>query len=196
MGVKVTVNKPELYPLGDYIVAIVGNELDKNKPGKIKVKFVIADGVYAGRPLSRSFNAVISAQSHLGELLIACGVPVQDASSGQQLDLDIINNARVVAALSHYAMQNGSINSLGAFRRYQPGTAVAPAPAVFAPVAPAPVAFAPAAPAAFVPPAPSYAPPAPAFAPAPAPATAFAPAPPAPQASTTPAPALGPKISF
>lgn len=181
MGVRVAVSKPELYPQGNYHVQVTGNEIN-TKTGKVKVKFVIASGPYTGRPLSRNFNPVVSPQSHLGELLIACGVQIEQAQAGSQLDLDIINGAPVLANLTHYQTQNGVINSLGDFRRMTGGTVAQAAPVMAQPIAVAPPAVA-------VAPQPVQAAPqaAPQFTPA-APVTA---APPAPAA-----PVLGPKISF
>lgn len=194
MGIKVTVSKPELYPIGPYRLVIQGHELVKDS-GKIRIKFVIAAGPYANRVVTRNFNPTVSPKSHLGELLTACGVQMEALQVGQELNLDILNNVPVEADLTHYRTQNGEINSLGNFRRAQavqyaqPAPAPAPAPQyppqAQAPQYPPQAAPAPAAPAQ----APAYAAPAPQYPPQAA-------APQAPQQpASQPAP-MGQKINF
>lgn len=125
MGVKIGITKAtaELYPQGEYLLKVLGNEIDKTS-GKIKINFIIAQGPMTGKSVNRKFNPKVSQMSDLGKLLAELGVPVNDATAGQQLDLDVINGHYVFGYNSHYALPNGNgmINSLTNFRRAEGGT--------------------------------------------------------------------------
>lgn len=123
MGVKVTVTKQELYPVQQYLLRVKSNELVKDRPNKVKIRFTIADGPYNGREVNRNFNNTLSSSSELGKLVGACGIDVDSLSLQGGFDLDNINGSVIMATLTHYTnpQTQGTINSLQNFVRVQGG---------------------------------------------------------------------------
>lgn len=119
MGIRLTVSKPELHPVAEYLLRIIGNEGVKGT-NKIKIRMHIAAGPLAGRPLSRNFNPTLSPLSDLGKLAAACGMSLDPAATGQNVDLDVLNGSFVLGTLAHYQGTNGLVNSLQTFRRADP----------------------------------------------------------------------------
>lgn len=137
MGVKVQIIKPELHPVGDYVLQITGNEQLKNDPNKVAVQFVIAQGPLTGKRLSRVFPKSISNRSHLGDFLLRLGIQSSTIQSNE-FDLDVLNGTVVVATLTHFPAKRGLMNSIDNFRKLEQSTPIG-APVASVPPAAAPV---------------------------------------------------------